>query len=148
MALPDPSIRERVLENVEMVLGTISGVGEVTRLHKTSWRLGDLPGLVVNEPEEEKTPRGPTYQVRMRLEVGAFMNDTRSGSNETLNDTLEAVEKKLMADPTRGGWATHTEIVDTAGSVTSQDKVLVGVVTCDIHYKHAANDPTSTRPGG
>ncbi|MCX5711766.1 MAG: hypothetical protein NTY47_01680 [Candidatus Omnitrophica bacterium] len=149
------SLRENILANLATTLNTIKTTGgynntiaSVQRWNQRGNPLEAVPCIVINSgPEEKKPEPNPqaTCKFTVYLDVWYSQDDdeTRS-SDEILSSLLTDVEKAIMTDPTRGGYAEDTNILNNIPFETVQGQPSFGIILeLEIIYKHKLTDPTA-----
>jgi len=117
-----PTIRENILLNLKSTLEAITkahgynnDIASVQRWSQRGPALASMPTIIINAgPEEKKPEPNPlvtcTFNVYIDIWTNHLESDTRS-SDEILDSLLGDVEKALMIDITRGGYAIDTNVL-------------------------------------
>lgn len=147
------SIRESILENIKTVLEAITVVGgynndieSVQRWKQRGNITKDVPCIVINAGMEVKDP-GPdpqsTCKFTVTLDVYMRQDDTDTTNSDTaLNSLYLDIEKALMADYTRGGYAEETSIRSAVPFESVEGQPTFGIIIeLEIMYRHSRTDP-------
>ncbi len=147
------SIRESILENIKTTLQeiTIANGYNNTLVSVERWKqrgnnIRLVPCVVVNAGPEEKQPR-PNPQVTSKLSVflDVYMrqDDTDTTNSDTVINSLALdIEKALMIDYTRGGYAEETNIINIVPFESLEGQPIFGIIfELEIIYKHLLTDP-------
>lgn len=147
------TIREYVLLNLKSTLELIKTTGgynntiaSVQRWSQWGNSLVSIPAIIINAgPEEKKPEPNPlmtcSFIVYIDIWTNHLQEDSRS-SDEILNSLLGDVEKALMADITRGGYAEDTNITRNVPFQSIEGQPLIGItIEIEITYQHLQTDP-------
>ena len=115
------TIRESILENLRTTLAEITAangyhndIASVQRWRQSGNSLLNIPCIVINAGPEEKDPiPNPFTTCRLTVYLDVWMRQDQSDPQPTdtlLNSLLGDIEKALMVDYTRGGFAKDTNI--------------------------------------
>ena len=148
------SIRENILADLKTTLEAItiaSGynntIASVQRWDSRGNNCVDVPCIVINSGQEEKRPEPnpqATCKFTVYLDIWDRQDDdeTRS-SDQIISGLLADVGKALMVDPTRGGNAEDTNILNNVPFETVEGQPSFGIIVeLEIVYKHKLTDPT------
>ena len=111
------TVRESILENLRTTLEQITeangyhnDIASVQRWRQSGNSLLNVPCIVINAGPEEKEPvPNPFTTCRFTVYLDVWMRQDQSDPQPTdalLNSLLGDIEKALMVDYTRGGFAT------------------------------------------
>jgi len=154
-----PSVRENIIANVATALGNISTAngygnditGGIQRFLQTGLTVASVPTIVVQFDNEDKS-LGPVEQYTCTLTIGISVwcvHDTASISGYTwpvIDSIVTDVEKAVMVDTTRGGYAHDCEVRSIEGFSITQGQPYVGAnVQLVVSYAHAASNPETAR---
>ena len=142
------TIKEKILDNIDATLQTITkangynnDIESVQRWSQEGPSLVDVPAAVIVTGHRDGKPE-PNPKTSNVLEV--FIEIwVRNATDEILNSLEGDVEKALMQDYTRGGYADDTNVLGsdpfegTVGNPHAGIEILLG-----IKYKHLQTDPT------
>ena len=147
------TIRENMLENIKSTLETIrvansyaNDIASVQRWLQKGNTFRLIPCIIINAgPEEiEQTPN-PLVTCKLTVYLDVFIRQEETDTISTdalLNSLLGDIEKALMVDYTRGGFAENTNIKSnmTFEAVEGQPNAGI-VVELEIIYQHLITDP-------
>jgi hypothetical protein len=148
------SIKEAILENIKTTLEAITvtkngynnTITSVQRWNKKGNDIRLIPTIVINVGPESKEP-GPdpqtTCKLSVNLDVWTRQDDDATESSDTVLNSLDLdIEKALMADYTRGGYAEETSILSVVPFESAEGKLSFGlIIEVQILYKHKFTDP-------
>lgn len=148
------TIREKILKNIKTTLESVTTgngydntVGSVQRWKKQGNATSEASITCVIYPgPETKQPRpNPLFTCRLPLMLEFFVlqdkEDTLS-TDERLNSLLGDIEKALMVDITRGGFAEDTDILGNEPFLTIEGQPNAGLtVDIEVLYRHKQTDP-------
>jgi hypothetical protein len=147
------SIRESILLNLKTTLEGITTVAgyNYTILSVQRWQsrgnnYASVPCIVINSGAEDKEP-GPDPQTTCKfivfIEATHRQDDDSTENSDTIISKLLAdIEKAVMADYTRGGYAEDTKILGNVPFETVEGQPAFGIiVNVEIHYRHKNTDP-------
>jgi len=149
------SRREYILQNIKTVLETITVANGYTNTITTVQRWTQkgnvfqaIPAIVINAGQEEKqqTPNPQaTCKLTVFLDVWHRQDDTdTTPSDQVISSLIADVEKAIMADYTRGGYAEDTRVLNNVPFETVDGMPSFGVqIELEITYKHALGDPSA-----
>jgi len=151
------TVREKILEDIKTALELIktengyeNDIVSVQRWsqHGNSTRL--VPCIVINGGSEERQPKpNPlvTCDFLVYLDLWIRHDENDSDSTDTvLNSLLLDIEKALMADYTRGGYARETVIRSIDPFRGTEGNPHSGIsIEVEIKYCHEQGDPTQAR---
>ena len=147
------TVRESILENLKTTLETISttngyhnDIASVQRWRQSGNSLLNVPCIVINAGPEEKEPNpNPFTTCRFTVYLDVWMRQDAGDPDPTdalLNSLLGDVEKALMVDYTRGGFAKDTNIKSNVLFETLEGQPQAGIVIeLEIIYQHKQDDP-------
>ena len=148
------SIRENILAELKTTLeaitvahGYANTIASVQRWNQRGNPLALVPCIVVNSGQEEKKPEPnpqATCKFTIYLDVWYRQDDDETRpSDQIISSLLADVEKALMVDPTRGGNAEDTNILNNTPFETLEGQPSFGIIVeLEIIYKHKLTDPT------
>lgn len=147
------SIRESILENIKTTLQGVTAANgyDNTLVNVQRWKqrgndTRQVPFVVINAGPEEKQPR-PNPQVTCKfsvfLDVYTRQADGDAVNSDTLLNSLALdVEKALMVDHTRGGYAEMTNIISIVPFESVEGQPIFGIIfELEIIYQHKMTDP-------
>jgi hypothetical protein len=145
--------RENILGNIKTVLETIkvangynNDINSVQRWRQHGNSLRQVPCVVINAGSEERSP-GPnplvTCKFSVYLDVWVRQDENDANPTDTiLNSLLGDVDKALMLDYTRAGYARDTQILSIMPFETTEGQPHAGLtIEVEVHYKYYQNDP-------
>lgn len=147
------TVRESILENLKTTLETIStangyhnDIASVQRWRQSGNSLLNVPCIVINAGPEEKEPNpNPFTTCRFTVYLDVWMRQDAGDLGSTdalLNSLLGDIEKVLMADYTRGGFAKDTNIKSNVLFETLEGQPQAGIIIeLEIIYQHKQDDP-------
>jgi len=147
------SIREKILDNIKSTLedikaskGYYNTVASVQRWSQHGNNLVDVPCIIISSgPETKKPEPNPLYTCRWTVFIDAITRHDESSTEPTdrlINKMIADVEKALMVDITRGGYAMDTNLVNNVPFEAVEGQPNVGaVIEIDIVYQHKQSDP-------
>jgi len=149
------SIRESILANIATVLAGITAgsvynntLASVQRFKAAGNQVASTPCVVITAaPEDKEDHPDPQKTCTLTISLDAYMRDDEDetvNSDTRLNSVLLDIEKALMLDYTRGGYAQETHlrrivpftVIDGGASYGAQIEV-------DVIYKHSRLDPAA-----
>jgi hypothetical protein len=151
-------IRESILAELETTLNTIRTTGGYNyNVTAERWkRSGNpmaeaaegAPKVVIYAGPEDKEP-GPDPQTSSKWSIildcwMVLTEDSTELPDTALNKLLLDIEKAIMIDYTRGGYAEFTQEVSVVPFTYTEGRAYFGVlITLDIQYKHRNTDPST-----
>lgn len=147
------TVRESILENLKTTLEAISiangyhnDIASVQRWRQSGNSLLNVPCIVINAGPEEKTPEpNPFTTCRFTVYLDVWMRQDAADPQPTdslLNSLLGDIEKALMVDYTRGGFAKDTNIKSNVLFETLEGQPQAGIIIeLEIIYQHKQDDP-------
>lgn len=147
------TVRESILENLRTTLtgvtvanGYQNDIASVQRWRQSGNSLVAVPCIVINAGPEEKEPvPNPFTTCRFTIYLDVWMRQDVSDLQPTdtlLNSLLGDIEKALMVDYTRGGFAKDTNIKSNVLFETLEGQPQAGIIIeLEIIYQHKQNDP-------
>ena len=149
------TIRDKVLSNLKTVLETITtangysnSLKKVSRWDQRSNPLSDTPCLTIALANESKEPEpNPLYTCRLTVLLEVWVCQKKSdplSTDELLCSLLGDVEKCVMQDITRGGFAKDTDIKGSQPFEGVEGQPYAGIVVeLEIEYEHNQLDPAA-----
>ena len=152
------TVREQIIAGIATDLATITTtngyentVVNVQRFMQSGLSVADVPCVIVNFDEERKN-QGPSDRaecdLRVTVDVWAVHDeDSVSGYTASLVDSLAGdVEKAIMSDTTRDGFARGCEIESVIPFRLAEGQPFVGAtVSVKITYTHDISNPYTAR---
>lgn len=149
------TVRENILGNVKttlegitVVLGFANTIASVQRWDMRGKTSATTPYITIAAGTELKDPAPyPLYTCRMTVFVIVWVRQLSSDVTKT--DSLFSlivgdIEKALMTDPTRGGYAQNTVLrSNTPGESSDGEPEACMIIEVEILYRHRRDDPTS-----
>ena len=148
------TIRERILANIKTTLdaitianGYVNTIASVQRWDKRGNALRQVPCIVVNVGQEEKQMSpNPFFTCKLSVYLDLWIRQDESDSQPTdslLSSLLGDIEKSLMIDNTRGGYAIDTSIKSNVPFETVEGQPHAGLtIELEILYQHKQSDPS------
>lgn len=149
-----PTVRENILSNIKTTLETITiangyanTIASVQRWDKRGNVLRQVPCIVVNAGQEEKQMSpNPLFTCRLSVYLDLWIRQDESDAQPTdtlLSSLLGDIEKALMVDNTRGGYAIETNIKSNVPFETVEGQPHAGLtIELEILYQHKQSDPS------
>lgn len=148
------TVREKIMQNVKTTLEGISiangynnDIASVQRWDQASNPLIEVPCIMIRGGLEEKEPApNPLTTCRLMIFIDVWIRhdkdaDPRS-TDAILCSHLGDVEKALMVDIKRGGYAVDTILQRNVPFENIEGEPYAGIVMeVEIHYRHKTNDP-------
>jgi len=147
------SRREYILQNIKTTLETITTahgynntITSVQRWSQKGNNLQSIPAIIINSGQEAKqqepNPQA-TCKFTIYLDVWTRQDDTdTTPSDQVVSGLIADVEKAMMVDYTRGGYAEDTHIMNNVPFETVEGMPSFGVqIEVEITYKHLLTDP-------
>jgi len=140
------TVRESILENLRTTIAAVAGIANVQRWRQSGNSILNVPCVVINAGPEEKDPTpNPFTTCRLTVYLDIWTRQDASDPQATdtiLNDLLGAIEKAIMQDVTRGGFAKDTNIKSNVLFETLEGQPQTGIVMeIEIIYQHKQDDP-------
>lgn len=147
------TVRESILQDLKTTLETIStangyhnDIANVQRWRQSGNSLLSVPCIVINAGPEEKEPvPNPFTTCKFTVYLDVWMRQDSSDPQATdtlLNSLLGDVEKALIQDITRGGFAKDTNIKSNVLFETLEGQPQTGIIIeLEIIYQHKQDDP-------
>ena len=148
-----PTVRENILANIKTTLETITitngygnNIASVQRWNKRGNALRQVPCIVVNAGQEEKQMSpNPFFSCKLSVYLDLWIRQDESDSQSTdslLSGLLGDIEKSLMVDNTRGGYAIETNIKSNVPFETVEGQPHAGLtIELEVLYQHRQSDP-------
>ena len=145
-------IRESIMQNIlTAVQGITVAAGYNNTVTAERWKrqgnpLAAVPYVVVYAGPEDKSP-GPdpqtTCEFTVILDVWMQLDDDSATlPDAALSSLILDIEKAVMADHTRGGYAEDTQIINNVPFESVEGHSYFGtIITLQITYKHKTTDP-------
>jgi hypothetical protein len=147
------TVRENILQDLKTTLEGISiasgyhnDIASVQRWRQSGNSLLNVPCIVINAGPEEKEPvPNPFTTCKFTVYLDVWMRQDSSDPQATdtlLNSLLGDVEKALMQDITRSGFAKDTNIKSNVLFETLEGQPQAGIIVeLEIIYQHKQDDP-------
>jgi hypothetical protein len=147
------TVRESILENLRTTLTGITAangyhndIASVQRWRQSGNSLLNVPCIVINAGPEEKAPSpNPFATCKFTVYLDVWIRQAQDDPQSTdtiLNSLLGDVEKALMVDYTRGGYAKDMNIKSNVLFETLEGQPQAGIIIeLEIVYQHKQNDP-------
>lgn len=150
------SVREMIFQDIKSALQGISGPPSynfriddksVNVIHGTHGETYQEPYIYIYPASEsvrmDSGEKGKTYKA-LSIQIEAWLkSEPKSEMNGAINKMLHDIEKALMIDPHRGGYAIDTRMVSNDVFIESIGSPRCGlVVSIEVDYQHWYNDPT------
>ncbi len=148
------TIRERILANIKTTLeeitianGYVNTIASVQRWDKRGNPLRQVPCIVVNAGQEEKQMSpNPYFTCRLSAYLDVWIRQDEADATATdviLSGILGDIEKALMIDNTRGGFAIDTNIKSNVPFETVEGQPHAGLtIELEVLYQHTQSDPS------
>lgn len=148
------TVRENIFANIKTALlvmsvtnGYANDFKSIQRWKQQGNRLKDCPCVVIKSGPEAKKDNQTcslkfcTLSVLLDLWVREAESSTVD-SEIVINSLLGDIEKALMADITRGGYARDTKLVSSVPFETVEGEPMHGLaIELEVIYAHKQNDP-------
>jgi hypothetical protein len=147
------SIRESILEDIKTVLLTITTgngytntIASVERWKQKGNDIKLVPCIVILSGPEAKSPGADPQtdcDFQVILDVWMCQDDTAVTNSDTiLSSLLLDIEKALMQDSQRAGYADDTNLISAVPFETVEGQPYFGLlITLEIKYSHNRKDP-------
>lgn len=147
------TVRESILANIKTVLaGVTTGNGYDNTLASVQrWRQDgnttfDIPCVFIAAgPETKNVGPNPNMTCRLTIFIGIWTRQEKINtdpSDAILNSLLGDIEKALMLDVTRGGYARDTNILSNEPFDSIEGQPDIGLmVQMEVLYQHLQTDP-------
>lgn len=148
------TIRERILANIKTTLeaitianGYVNTIASVQRWDKRGNPLRQVPCIVINAGQEEKQMSpNPYFTCRLSVYLDVWIRQDEADATATdviLSGILGDIEKALMIDNTRGGFAIDTNIKNNVPFETVEGQPHAGLtIELEVLYQHTQSDPS------
>lgn len=144
-------IREQILEQIVTTFRGLDGTDPywstlvaVRRGKARPDDLSTLPRAYVTEGEETITPDMPSLDRTLLVQVEAWLRSSENDLPTLANRMLADLERILTADPTRGGLALETILVEDRIETDEDPGTLAAVVArFSVRYFTAYGDPST-----
>lgn len=150
------TIREKILKNIKTTLegiavanGYVNTVQNVQRYQLHGNSLATVPCItIIDADENKKDLPGLIKECELHTVINIYLtHDTIAdpvSTDELINSWIGDIEKALMVDYTRGGYAEMTKIEGNMLFELDEGVTYAGImIEMTILYKHKADDPTS-----
>jgi hypothetical protein len=149
------TIRESILENIKTTLAAIvagetynNTIASVERYKSNGNDLINVPCIIITAGPETKTPSpNPLYTCKLTVFIDIWnrQDETDTQATDTILDSLLGdIEKALMIDITRGGYAIDTNFLGNIPFDTVEGSPHIGItISVEIIYQHLWTDPAS-----
>lgn len=151
------SIRELIIKNVKTTLegitlaaGYTNAVASVQRFRQSGQSQVAFPMIIIREGAETSKdgPMGISPKITHQLTIDLLLivvhdeaTDARQ-SDEVMNSFLADVQKAMLVDRTRGGYAVETNLTGSEPlDVEDAQRDIEQVVSWEVQYRHSATDP-------
>lgn len=150
------TVRENILANIKTTLEGITkenqynnDIASVQRWLQRGNSLKMIPCIIITAGPESKNPApNPLATCHLTVYLDIFFRQEETDANATdtlINSLLGDVEKALMVDNTRGGYAKDTNIQSNIPFETTEGQVNAGIVIeLDIVYQHQLANPEAS----
>lgn len=140
------TVRENILENIRTTLEGVAGIKSVQRWDKRGNPLRQVPCIVVASGQEQKTPApNPmfTCHLTVYLDVWIRQDSADTGATDSiLSALLGDIEKAVITDGTRGGYAKDTVLHGSVPFESVEGQPHAGlVIEIEVIYQHKQDDP-------
>lgn len=148
------SIRELIQKNIDTTLKTISkasnyanDIADVQRFKQQGNSFAKVPVIIQYAGDETKDPGpDPMTSCKFPVYVGCYIkhdsNSDPKATDELINSLLADIEKALMIDVTRGGYAESTFCTSNSIFQMAEGQPYAGIfIEVEIIYNHYRNDP-------
>ena len=148
------TVRENILANIKTTLegitvanGYANTIASVQRWDKRGNALRLVPCIIVNAGQEEKEMSpNPYFTCRLSVYLDVWMRQDDADSTATdtlLSSVLGDIEKALMVNNTRGGYAIDTNIKSNVPFETVEGQPHAGLtIELEILYQHTQSNPS------
>ena len=148
------TIRERILANIKTTLEAITIVNgyantilSVQRWDKRGNALRQVPCIVINAGQEEKQMSpNPYFTCRLSVYLDVWIRQDEGDATATdviLSGILGDIEKALMVDNSRAGFAIDTNIKSNVPFETVEGQPHAGLtIEIEVLYQHTQSDPS------
>lgn len=149
-----PTVRENILANIKTTLEAITVANgynntilSVQRWDKRGNALRQVPCIVVSAGQEEKQMSpNPYFTCRLSVYLDVWIRQDEADGQATdtvLSGILGDIEKALMVNNTRGGYAIDTNIKSNVPFETVEGQPHAGLtIELEILYQHTQSDPS------
>lgn len=147
------TVRESILANIKTVLQTVTigngydnTLASVQRWRQSGNNLINVPCVIINAGPEDKQDEPNPYKTCLLTVYLDLWNrqdaDSTADTDTILNSIYGDIEKALMVDITRGGYAIDTNVRSAAPFETVEGQPHAGLtIEIEIQYQHLISDP-------
>jgi hypothetical protein len=150
------TIKEKILENIKESIEAISitngfnnDIESVQRWKQAGNALVHIPAVIINMgPESLEHRPGLVVSAKMTVMIDVWIRhdeEDNPGATDTfLNSLFGDIQKKLMEDHTRGGYAVATRITGNMPFETSEGQSYAGItIEAEVEYRYTMSNPES-----
>ena len=151
--MPSSSIRELIVVNIDTVMAAISvGTGynytivKTYRTRAVGVNIDQYPSIIVVDHDEEYQPNlMGIYEKTMNVSVEGWIQEYDNLLlSPAANRILHDMEKAIMADRTRGGYAKDTVMLSSTPFIEEPGKPYGGArLELAVRYRVSETDPTA-----
>lgn len=150
------TVRESILANLKTTLEAITkdhgynnDIVSVQRWLQRGNPLRQVPCIIITAGPESKNPApNPLVTCHFTVYLDVYFRQEETSTDPTdkvTNSLLGDIEKALMVDNTRGGYARDTNIQSNIPFETAEGEITAGIVIeLDIVYQHQLSNPESS----
>ena len=147
------TVRENILANIKTTLEVITigngydnTIASVQRWDKRGNPLRQVPCIVVSAGQEQKTPvPNPFFTCHLTVYLDVWVRQDAIDAvvtDSVLSSLLGDIEKAVMADYTRGGFAKDTVLHSSVPFESVEGQPHAGlIIEIEIVYQHKQGDP-------
>ncbi len=147
------TVRESILDNIKTVLATVTTgngynntLASVQRWKQAGNSLVEVPCVVIKGgPEEKVDEPNPLKTVNMTVYCDLWIRqdpDDTASTDTIVNSLYGDIEKALMIDRTRGGFAVDSTISAGEPFETVEGQPHAGMtIELSVQYQHQQSDP-------
>ena len=148
-----PTVRENILANIKSTLegitpanGYENAIASVQRWDKRGNALRLVPCIVVSSGPEQKDPfPNPMFTCHLTVYLDVWVRQDSSddqGTDSILSSLLGDIEKAIMADHTRGGFAKNTVMRSNVPFESVEGQPHAGlIIEIEVLYQHQQTNP-------
>ena len=147
------TVRENILANIKTTLESVTTangydntIASVQRWDKRGNPLRQVPCIVVSAGQEQKTPLpNPFFTCHLTVYLDVWVRQDAADvvvTDSVLSSLLGDIEKAVMADYTRGGFAKDTVLHSSVPFESVEGQPHAGlIIEIEIVYQHKQGDP-------
>jgi hypothetical protein len=147
------TVRENILANIKTTLETVTTangydntIASVQRWDKRGNPLRQVPCIVVSAGQERKTPvPNPFFTCHLTVYLDVWVRQDATDAlvtDSVLSSLLGDIEKAIVADYTRGGFAKDTVLHSSVPFESVEGQPHAGlIIEIEIVYQHKQGDP-------